>query len=194
MIKVIAFDYAGVIAPGPMTDWTKSNLDINGEKYKKYIEHAHKWDSGEMTIDEVYKVLSEITGIPKDLIWDKFYEKSIFNSGVVNIIKKLKNNYKVFLFSNFIAELLRKLLEKHKLSDLFDEIIISSDYKMKKPSTEFFDLLIRTSNVKKSEIVFIDDRLDNVEGAKNFGIDSILFKDADNLKIELKNRGITIDI
>jgi epoxide hydrolase-like predicted phosphatase len=190
MIKVIAFDYAGVIAPGPMTDWAKKNLSRDSKDFKTYIENAHKWDLGEMSLEEVYKVISEITGMPKDLIWEEFYEKSIFNDSVVTIIKKLKSNYKVILFSNFIGELLRKLLSKYKIHDLFDEIIISSEHKLKKPHPDFFNILLQKSGVPKNEILFIDDRLENIEGAKKFGILAIHFKGSEKLIEDLKNLGI----
>ena len=186
MIKVIAFDYAGVIIPGPMTQWVKNNLQENDEKWKIYNESARKWDLGQMSLDEVYKILSDITGIPANQIWDNFYLKADLNKDVVEIIKRLKKNYKVFLFSNFISELIRKLLDNHNITDYFDEIIISSEYKMKKPDPKFFELLLRTTGVKKNEILFIDDRKDNIEGAQSFGIKSVLFTNAKNLSENLR--------
>lgn len=191
MIKVIAFDYAGVIIPGPMSQWVKNNLSKEDENWKLYKESAHKWDRGEMTLDEVYKVLSKITGIPADQIWEKFYLKADLNRDVIKIIKKLKRNYKIFLFSNFISELIRKLLSNHNITDCFDEIIISSEHKMKKPDVEFFNLLLRISNVKKNEILLIDDRKDNIDAAKAFGITTILFTNTKNLEDDLGKMGLS---
>lgn len=193
MIKVIAFDYAGVIIPGPMTQWVKNNLQENDEKWKIYNESARKWDLGQMSLDEVYKILSDITGIPADQIWDNFYLKADLNKDVVEIIKRLKRNYKVFLFSNFISELIRKLLDNHNITDYFDEIIISSEYKMKKPDPKFFELLLRTTGVKKNEILFVDDRKDNIEAAREFGIKAINFVDAKKLVKDLRENGIHIN-
>ena len=95
MIKVIAFDYAGVIIPGPMTQWVKNNLQESDEKWKIYNESARKWDLGQMSLDEVYKILSDITGIPANQIWDNFYLKADLNKDVVEIIKRLKINYRI---------------------------------------------------------------------------------------------------
>lgn len=191
MIKVIAFDYAGVLSPGPMTQWVKENLNISDDKFALYKDYAHKWDLGEMNIEQVYEKLSIITGIPPHLIWEKFYENSTYNKQVVNIIIKLKKHYGVILFSNFLGELLRKLLEKYKITNLFDEIIISSEHKMKKPNNDFFKLLIEKAGVKKDEILFIDDRKDNVKAALTFGIKSILFKNAKDLEQNLKDTGLS---
>ncbi|MBI3984594.1 MAG: HAD family phosphatase [Candidatus Levybacteria bacterium] len=186
MIKVIAFDYAGVVIPGPMTQWVRNNLHETDQMWKKYVENSNRWDKGELSLERVYEILSEITGIPKEQIWEKFYSKAELNEDVVEIIKKLKRNYKVFLFSNFVSELLRKLLESHKITDIFDEIIISSEYKMRKPDPRFYELLLKTAGVKAEEILFIDDRQENIEAAKVFGINTVLFKDVKTLKDNLK--------
>lgn len=191
MIKVIAFDYAGVVIPGPMTQWVKNNLQKNDKKWKRYTESARKWDIGELSLDEVYKILSDITGTPATQIWEKFYLRAELNEDVVEIIKKLNKNYRVFLFSNFVSELIKKLLENHKITELFDEIIISSEYKMRKPDPEFFKLLHRTSGVKKEEILFIDDRKDNIGGARIFGIKSILFTNTKKLESDLRRANLS---
>src|SRR3989344_866047 len=192
MIKAIAFDYAGVISPGPMSNWIKTNLDVNGKYFRYYKQGAHKWDLGEMKLEQIYKVLSKITQIPQELIWDRFYGRAGLHSEVVEIIKDLKKNYKIILFSNFFAEILRKLLDKHGIKDLFDEIIISSEHKMKKHNPEFFDLLVKKTGIDKNEILFIDDTKQHVDAANELGIKSILFKNTKQLKTDLKNLGITV--
>jgi HAD superfamily hydrolase (TIGR01509 family) len=192
MIKVIAFDYAEVIAQGPLTTWLRNNLRPNDERIKTFEEHARDWDIGAITISEVQKILSGLTGILPDKIWEEFYEKSLPNTDTINLIRKLKKNYKIILFSNFIGELLRKLLNHYGIMDLFDEIIISSDYKMIKPDPNFFEVLVDKSGVKKTEIIFTDDRKANVDGSNNFGIKAIQFLNAGQLIKDLRNEGIKI--
>jgi HAD superfamily hydrolase (TIGR01549 family) len=193
MIKVIAFDYAGVVSPkGPIVQWMKKHLPENHESKRLFKENAHKWDKGETGMDKVYETASIITGVSADLIWETFYEDTFLHSEVVELIKKLKKTYRIFLFSNYCGELLWKLLEKHQIRDLFDEIIISSEYKMKKPEQNFFELLVKMSNVDKSEIVFIDDQEDNFEASKAFGINTVLFKNDEQLVNDLINFGVKI--
>lgn len=192
MIKVIAFDYAGVITPGPMTSWTKENLKNSGEKYKLYKSSGDKWDLGEMVESEVFDVLSEVTGISPDQIWEKIYLRPKLNLEVISLIKTLKNNYKIFLFSNFVGSFLRKLLEKDGIYNLFDEIIVSSDYGFKKPDASFFEVLVSHAGVGKNEIIFTDDAIENVKGGNNFGIKSILFTNAEKLTDDLRKSNIKI--
>jgi epoxide hydrolase-like predicted phosphatase len=193
MIKVVAFDYAGVVGEGPMSKWIRENILPGEERYLTYKEKAGKWDTGQMDIDEVYKALGELTGIPYEKVWDNFYENSKANPEVVDMIKKLRKKYKVILFSNFVGEMLNKLLDKYQIKDLFHEIIISSDHKMKKPDPEFFELLEKISGVTRDEIVFIDDKMENVEAANAFGIKTFQYIDVKQLVKDLKTTGVKID-
>lgn len=186
MIKAIAFDYTGVIsAYGPIKKWMDHNLAKEDERYVLYEASTHKWDMGEMTLDEMYEALSKVTGTPQDKLWSTFFEKQILNKELTDYIEKLKRNYKVYLFSNHHSGLLKKLLELHSISDLFVQIIVSSDHKLKKPDPAFFKVLLKVTGVEKDEIVFIDDLQENVDAGNNFGIKSILFKTVKKLKTDL---------
>jgi HAD superfamily hydrolase (TIGR01549 family) len=188
MIKAIAFDYTGVIsAYGPIKKWMDNNLSKDDERYVLYEASTHKWDMGDMTLDEMYKALSKVTGTPPEKLWTTFFEKQILNKELTDFIKELKKDYKVYLFSNHHAGLLKKLLELHGISDLFEQIIVSSDHKLKKPDPEFFKVLLEIAEVEKDEIVFIDDLLENVDAGNKFGIKSILYKTVEQLKVDLNN-------
>jgi len=192
MIKVIAFDYAEVVAQGPLTTWLRKNLQPDDERIKAFEEHARDWDLGVIALSEVDKILSRLTGIVPEKIWEEFYEMSLPNLDTINLIKELKKKYKIVLFSNFVGELLRKLLNHYGITDLFDEIIISSEHKMLKPDPNFFELLVTKSGVKKTEIIFTDDRKENVDASNVFGIKAIQFENAEQLIKDLQTAGVKI--
>lgn len=54
--------------------------------------------------------------------------------------------------------------------DFFDGIIISSDIKLMKPSHEIFQYVVDKYGLEKTECLFVDDGLKNVEGARSFGM------------------------
>ncbi len=192
MIKVIAFDYNGVISAfGPIKKWMDTNISKDEEKYLIYKKSAPKWDRGEIELREMYEILSTITGVKAEKIWSEYFEKQILNEGMIELVNKLKLNYKIFLFSNHQGELLQKLLKKHGIKNLFDEIIVSSDHMLIKPNPIFFEVLVKTAGVNKDEILFIDDSIENVEGGINFGIKSILYKNTKNLEDDLEKMGLS---
>lgn len=192
MIKAIVFDYAGVITPGPMTSWIKENLKETDKKYKLYKTSGDKWDLGLVPKEKVLNILSEVTGVAPNEIWEKIYLKPKLNSELISFIKALRQSYKIYIFSNFISEFLKKLLEKDNILGLFDEVIVSSDYGMKKPDPTFFKLLVSKTGVLKNEILFTDDAIKNVRGANKYGIKSILYTDNKTLIKDFRNLGIII--
>jgi HAD superfamily hydrolase (TIGR01509 family) len=192
MIKVIAFDYAEVIAEGPMSKWRRDNPHKDPNKLVGYEEDSKKWDLGQMDATQMDIILSDMTGIAPESIWQQFDEITKPNLRVIDLIKKLKTNYTIFLFSNFVSEKLNKLLDRFGITGLFDEIIISSDYCMRKPDAEFFEVLVKKAGVTKEEIFFTDDSLENIEAANAFGIKSYQFTTYEQLVKDLRSEGIII--
>lgn len=61
---------------------------------------------------------------------------------------------------------------------------------LEKPDSKAYDLLIKTVKIAPEQIVFIDDKAENVEAAKAMGIDAILFESELQVKAELARRGM----
>lgn len=60
--------------------------------------------------------------------------------------------------------------------DFFDGVVVSSDIKMMKPDHEIFAYMMDKYQLNKSECLFIDDNLGNVEGARSFGMHAHQFQ------------------
>lgn len=193
MIKAIVFDYSGVIAPSYVSSWIRKNFPNDDLKIKKFNEYSIMWDMGEMDYEKYNNLLSEITKIPSEEIWNTFFKHIQPFQGVIELIKILKKNYKIILFSNNFAPNLRKIIKNQNIENLFDEIIISSDYHMVKPQKDFFDLLLSIARIDKSEAIFFDDRIINVDAANKFGIKSFTFVDADTVKKDLSKNNIELN-
>lgn len=58
---------------------------------------------------------------------------------------------------------------------LFSRIFLSCDAGFEKPDPLFFASTLYRMRIKSREAVFIDDRLENIQAAKNLGIPSILY-------------------
>jgi len=192
MIKTIAFDYAGVIAPGPVSGWMKVNIPSGDKRHKIFSQYCKKWDMGGVNLQQYYEMISEVTETPPNLVWKTYFKNSVVNKEVIKIIKELKKNYKIVLFSNNFGELLRKVMDEQNITNLFDDIIISSEHKMVKPSVAFLNLMLFKVKNNRNEVVFIDDRQINVDASNKLGIKALLYKDGFILKKDLQGIGIQI--
>ena len=74
----------------------------------------------------------------------------------------------------------------------FDDIVVSGAEGVAKPDRRFFDILIARSGRPAANLVFVDDRMDNVVAARNAGIQSLQFTSADRLRQDLRALGLPL--
>jgi putative hydrolase of the HAD superfamily len=76
--------------------------------------------------------------------------------------------------------------QTYQLDPVVDCYIISAEEKMMKPDPAFFQLACERLGVKPQEMVFVDDFIRNVNGARAVGIEAYHFKNTPELLSELK--------
>lgn len=149
------------------------------------IENTYSHESyPELQIEYVFLELFERKNIKADLSLaihaGQFFralttEYLKLYDGARELLEKLKKeNRNIYLLSNaqrIFTEYEMKYLGIH---DYFDKIYISSDYKCKKPDLNFFKEPFNDLNLLKEETIMIgNDHICDIEGAKNYGLDTI---------------------
>ncbi len=191
MIKVIGFDLGGVY----LTDcWSKivrekisEKFNISKEKLEeKNIEFEQDITEGKISEADFLKNLinddeKTIEGV-KQLI--RSLNKAIFPE-ILELMKKLKQNYKLVLVNNEGKEWNDFRVKRFDLYEVFDEILTSCIIKDSKPKISYFEKVLKKLNLDSQQVLFIDDKLENVESARKIGIMSIHFKNPIQLKEEL---------
>lgn len=114
--------------------------------------------------------------------------------GTKNILQQLKESgqYKLYALTNWSDETFPIAQAMYPSLHWFDGVVVSGREKMRKPAAAFYQLLLDRYQVAAENALFIDDNIRNVLAAREFGIDSILFENPHQLKIELENRSIII--
>lgn len=74
-----------------------------------------------------------------------------------------------------------------------DKIIPSFRTGFIKPDKEIYDLALKALGVPRESVVYVDDRLDLIEAALSYGIKSIQFKSAKELKHKFQDLGMIKD-
>lgn len=112
--------------------------------------------------------------------------------GTVEILKALKDSdrYKLYALTNWSSETFPIAIMEYPWLQWFDGIVVSGKEKLRKPHAAFYQLLTDRFAVDKSQAIFIDDNLRNVQGAEAFGIESIHFTSPEQLREALQSRGI----
>lgn len=91
-------------------------------------------------------------------------------------VKELKAmGYKVYFLSNYSRHLRKSVPEPLQFISYMDGGVWSCDVKLLKPDLAIYETILRNYKLIPDHCLFIDDRLENVEGARSSGMHSIPF-------------------
>ena len=94
----------------------------------------------------------------------------------LNAIKALKQHANVYLLSNTNDLHWQYCLDHwfnangNRCEDFFDKVFLSQNMHLEKPYSEIFEQVIKVTG---TDAIFLDDNLDNVNAAKNCGIQAV---------------------
>lgn len=112
--------------------------------------------------------------------------------GVEELLHELKqNNYEMHAFTNY--PIWYEIIEdKLKISTYLSWTFCSCVIGKRKPDLNFYLEVLRQLKVDPGNCIFIDDRTRNVEAAVEVGITGLHFKNANLLRNDLSQMGISI--
>lgn len=104
------------------------------------------------------------------------YEKN------VKLAMDLKQNgYPIYVLSNFPGDQYDKYEKHNSFLQIFDDKIISGHVGLAKPDIKIYQLAIDKFHLTPERSLFIDDKIENIEGAKQLGIQTIHLQNPDEL-------------
>ena len=185
IIRNVVFDVGQVLLE---FDWRSfiSNMDISEDKKIKLqnvtlgnMSHWNEHDRGMDDEEFIQKSLMIEPEIGEEL---EYYMKNIGTivkeySYSVPLIKELKKRgYMVYILSNYGKTPIKYAYEHMKFFKEVHGMIISSEVGCIKPEPEIYEILFDKFGLVPGECVFIDDRADNIEAAKDMGMSGIVFE------------------
>ncbi len=201
MIRNIIFDLGNVIFNFKPKHFLRKYT--NDEEYiRKFISNVIrsriwlKLDRGTISIkkaeEEFFKKFPEDREFIKTffIYWMEMLTPIQENIEVLYDLKS--NGYKVYILSNFIVEAFDYVKKKYDFLSLFDGKVISGQVKVIKPELEIYQKLLNKYNLIPEECIFIDDVRAFLSRAKKLNINTILFTQNTDLRIELRNFQVDI--
>ena len=199
IIKAIVFDLGGVVIDLDFSNFynkiiTQSPLNKPQTPIMlEFFRQSDIYHQGNMSGDEFYQLacdLLQVCMLNQSEFFDAFNSIiSGVNSEVVELIRKIRDNnrYKLLALSNVNASHWDYILDKNwEFINFFDEFILSHEIHLIKPDPKIFEYTIQKAGCKPEEIAFIDDGLNNIRSANEFGIVGIKYTNTDELIEELK--------
>lgn len=179
--KALIFDFFGVVCSEVAPFWLARHLSQSeAAEIKASVVHAA--DLGEVSQEEMFSALSEITQVPADQIEKEWLSYVRIDTEVVDFIATLRPKYRLGLLTNSPSLFVRGILERHRLGDLFETIIVSSENHCAKPDPAIYEKMLASLNVRASDTLMIDDNPANVAAAIGVGMEGIVFQSCSQLR------------
>jgi len=122
--------------------------------------------------------------------WEEMLNGEIKDT--VLILNKLKTLHKVKLYAltNWSIETFPVALKRYDFLKQFEGIVISGEEKTRKPQPKIYKIALDRYKLSPEKCLFIDDSLDNVNGAKKLKINALHFTDPLQLRLDLMELGL----
>jgi putative hydrolase of the HAD superfamily len=201
-VRAILFDYGMVLSGPPNPDaWSRlrSLSSLEEERlHEGYWKHRHDYDRGALSGHSYWQLIAAEAGLPvlspeqlggifeadTDLWTDlnlpmAEWAQSLQRAGIPTGI-----------LSNIGDQMESGVLRKHPWLERFNHITWSHRLAIAKPEPEIFRHAAEGLSVSPFNILFIDDRLENVEAAYGAGMQAIQYSTYEAFVEEMKQRGL----
>lgn len=199
MIRAITFDLDGVYFTEDSFLNFKNSLPSTIDQSKLIFlsksESMMDFKRGELTEDQFWNLARQELNInlSNQQIFDLIYSSYQVNRNVVDTVKKLRTlGIKTCICTNNFPTRINACNQKFNFLSDFDVHVFSYQVGAIKPDPKIFQALIDQSGCLPSEIVFADDKQENVDSAKSLGINAFLYTGFDNFVSELKTLGVDL--
>lgn len=182
MIKAFLFDYDGVITPGvdvklPAERLAK-NVGISIDEASDMIMAI--WDgysTGRLSADRVWDIIETQLGKKVSAedrnIWHTWDELKPIPF-MIEFVEELKSKgYRIGLLSNVFQETADVIRQNGGYKN-FDFTILSYEVGAKKPDSKIYECAMqKLEGINVQEVVFLDDRQQCIDGAKDFCLNTV---------------------
>jgi len=189
-VRAVVFDYGNVLCLEQTLEDIKGMALVCGIPHERFSELYWKlrppYDRGEID-GPAYRtavVGEQELGLNRDQIATliRLDSESITrpNQGAVQWAELLhQEGFRLTLLSNMPLELSRHVTKSFKGLSTFEHLIYSCDYGSIKPELAIYRNCLRLLKVAPQDILYLDDRAENIEAATRLGIHAVPFDTAE---------------
>jgi putative hydrolase of the HAD superfamily len=196
---VVVFDYGEVISHEPTPAdraalTARAGVDSGDPAFwDAYWAHRAPLDAGTMSIAEYWAAVARDLGVswsPIDVheLWAIDHRGWLsVNPGTLAVLHALTDGgTRLALLSNAAADY-SGWLRHGSFGPLFERVFVSGELNLVKPDAAVYEHVIAELGITPAELLFVDNRAENVDGARAVGGDGHVFTDADGLERWLRS-------
>ena len=185
--RAVVFDVGNVLLSWDPQSILREHVAAPADqlRYRREIfDHLDWVDLDRGTLEETAAVANFVkrTGATQELLERLVHASKVSLTPMPESLALLQElddlGLKLYVLSNMSHGTWDFLEPRHDFWKRFDGILISAHVKLVKPQREIYEHLLKTWSLDPKTTVFMDDRPENVEGARKAGIPSFVFTNA----------------
>jgi epoxide hydrolase-like predicted phosphatase len=185
MLKAVIFDVGGVLirteSRAGREKWA-ARFGLDSWEFENFVfrsESGRQSELGQKTVQAHWRWLGDyfrLTEAELSEMRQEFFAGDRLNKPLVAYIEQLRRaGYRTGLLSNFGDNARHLWTEVYPFIRHFDGVIVSAEVGVMKPAPKIYLLAAESVGVKPEEAVFVDDFIENVEGARRVEMQAIHF-------------------
>ncbi len=198
-IRAIIFDWGGGLIEDPaprLFEYCAKALGVGVEQYRIAFDIClNDFQTGRITEQQFWFNMTTHLKVPTlhtDSLWSKAFTVAYEpRQEMFALVSRLRETgVKTALLSNTekpAVELIRK--QKY---DLFDVAVFSCLEGVTKPERKIYEITLDRLGTPAGNALFIDDKQDFIDGAQRVGLQTILFKNVEQLKKDLTRFALNV--
>jgi HAD superfamily hydrolase (TIGR01509 family) len=186
--KYILFDLGGIFVPDNTLLLNKEIANYLGipdaEMVTCWKEALPELFTGKIKIIDFYRSRFGSRGDPGILLQmhlDIYARGFQINPSMLELVNKLNLTHTTACLTNTEIEI-SELNARMKLYEPFHYKFLSTEMGMKKPDKDIFMAAVQQLDASNEDVIFIDDKEENINTGASLGFKTILFENADRTK------------
>jgi len=202
-IRAVILDYGEVLCERPKRELLNGMAEVFGVEPAQFLElykaSRDPYDQGKITAEEYWENFAQRAGVSVDRavierlrgldteMWSGTSPEMLRWVTLLN-----QAGLTTALLSNMQHDMAAYARKNFAWLGDFDHQILSCEVGLIKPDAAIFRESIERIGTKPQEILFVDDRQANVDGAKSTGIEAIRFEGIKRLREDLEEMGFAV--
>jgi HAD superfamily hydrolase (TIGR01509 family) len=186
-LRAVIFDFGGVLARTRSQvrreAWSR-RLNIPVRELNDIVfgaENGYAAQLGQWTDDVHWDWIGRRIGLSGDSLErfrSDFFADDVLDIELLAHVDRLRAaGYHVGLLSNASGNARQIFRDRYDLLDHFDSVTISAEEGIMKPDPRIFHTALVRAGVEPEQALFVDDFIENVDGARALGMHAVHFQD-----------------
>jgi len=160
----------------------KKKIDIMFHNFAKEADSGRSVEDFLLLAEKNFEIK-----FPKNYSINKdFVDRFCKNEGIGEIINNIKNKYQLGLLTNMYPEMLDLIRKNNLIPNIGWIVVDSSIEKCRKPDKKIYEIAEKKLGFKGKDILFVDNRIENLEIPKKMGWQTYWFDSSDYEKSNQK--------